>query len=176
MPQAGPRRTASIFLGDRQASKFSNPVATGTHVEDKLSVQREIYEGLTDADEQNFGLFEGGRLIASLSLVSPAMADTDCPSVFWSVGMIEVSHDHQGKGLGPGLLDAVFYSCGQPLASDLDQDGGGADLWKRWIRDHPGDIELHDPSGACLGVVTEVDGQYAPNPWATRNTRLVRMP
>ena len=175
MPHEGPYRTGSIYLGDRQAYKFSNPALTGATVRDRLRVRREVCSGIIDQDEENYGLFEGGRLIASLSLNSPAQSATDCPTAYWSVGMIEVAHEHQGKRLGPRLLDAVFHLRGSPLASDLDQDGGGADLWRRWIKKHPGCVELHDPNGIDLGVVVKVSRQrYHPPPWAVRATRLVR--
>lgn len=175
MPHCGPYRTTSIFLADRQANKFPNPSATGVSVTDKEGVVREIFTGKIDSDEEHYGLFEGRNLIASLWLDSPALAGTDCPSDYWSIGMIEVVDEHQGKGLAPCLYDAVFKMHGRPLASDLDQDGGGADLWKRWVRDYPGDIELHGPGGLLLGTVVALDGRYLPDPCAVRATRLVRV-
>lgn len=156
---------------------FETPMGTGVHVTDKTGVSREVFSGTANEEVEHYGLFEGPSLIASLSLNSPSQAaDEDCATPFWSVGMIEVLNAFQKRGLGPGLLDAVFALRGEPLASDLDQDGGGADLWRRWIRDHPGEVELCRPGGEVVGIVVQDGASYAPDPWADRETRLVRTP
>lgn len=175
MPEVGPHRTSLIFLADPQMAYFSSPVSTGLTVTDKVSIVRPVVSGSIDAEEENYGVFDGETLIARLTLTSPPPADDNCPTPYWSVGLIEVVNRFQGQGIGPGLLDAVFGHRCQPLASDLNQDGGGADLWRRWIRDHPGKIELFGPEGS-LGIVVQGRNGYAPDPWKDGRTRLVRRP
>lgn len=175
MPQAGPHRTSSIFLADTQAAYFSRPSPTGQVITDNRGVCRPVVQGEMNAEEEHYGVFEGSSLIASLTLSSPTLLNSNCPTLYWSIGLIEVTNRFQGLGIGPKLLDAVFDIRSQPLASDLDQDGGGADMWRRWIRNHPGQVELFDATGS-LGVVVNSNGTYIPDPWACRNTRLVRKP
>lgn len=175
MPNAGPHRTSLIFLADRQAERFSNPKPTQRSITDRTGVVWQVVSGRIDANEENYGVFDGASLIAIVTLSNLPPTDDDCFTGFWSIGKIEVVNQFQRRGIGPGLLDAVFALHGQPLGSDLDQDGGGVDLWRRWIKHHPGKIELYTPDGS-LGPVRERNGTYSPDPWEHRETRLVRTP
>lgn len=174
MPHAGPPRTSSIFLQDRQTAHFGNRTDTGRAFEDRDSITHRIVSGAEDDNQRHYGVFDGLNLVGYLALSRSSDQEHDCPTPYWSIGMIEIDHRYQGRRIGPGLMDGVWDLLGESLASDLDQDGGGADLWKRWIKMHPGEVELHGPNAALLGVVTQEDGAYTPNPWSERCTRLVR--
>ncbi|HEX4739074.1 MAG TPA: hypothetical protein VH331_16095 [Allosphingosinicella sp.] len=163
----------SVFLGHIQATNFASRTALPQTVSDSDGRIWALEEGLCDADERNYGLFDGSELIARLTIVSPAITANDCPTPFWSVGRIEVADRCQRRGIASGLATAVVAAIGMPLASDLDQTPGGASVWKRLIRENPGAIELHDANG-LIGSVTIKSGVYEPDPWAARATRLVR--
>ena len=174
MPQSGPYRRSLIFLEHRQASYFRTRRPIGQPFVDKLGARRDIVSGRITPEEEHYGIFEDDDLVATLALAGPA-SDGDCPTPFWSVGLIEVTNPFQRRGLGSGLFDGVFASRGQALASDLDQDAGGADLWRRWIGKHPGKIELHGPEG-LIDIVSKSVGGFTPDPWLVRESRLVRQP
>ncbi len=165
----------SIFLGDVQVSKFAFRNPLKLTVADTTGRTWTVEEGYIDADERNYGLFDGDELIARLKIISSAIADPDCPTPFWSIGRIEVIDLYQGRGIASGLEEAGVTALGSPLASDLDQTLGGAGVWRRLIREAPGAIELHDANG-LIGAVEYKHGSFVPDPWQFRETRLVRRP
>lgn len=140
-----------------------------------MSDWRNVMLGDVDDRHENYGVFEDGALIAVLILVKGPLPSDACPSPYWSVAFSAVLNQFQGRGIGPRLYDAVFNLRAAPLASDTLQHGGGADMWRRWIRKHPGKVELHGPDGS-LGVVQNTRQGYEPDPWASPDSRLVRKP
>ena len=174
MPSLGPDDRSAIHLDDRQATYFGTCFSSGESITDLRGVDWLVVIGREDSGEVNYGIFDSGRLIAHVNLAEPNLDDPH-RTQFWSVGLIQVVLKHQRKGIGSSLLDMSFRLHKRALASDTEQKGGGGRLWKRWIKAHPGKIELWEGIRP-LGPVTEKDGVYSPNPWASDTARLVRQP
>lgn len=175
MPKQGGDEN-TVFLADPQAWKFATHRQLQQAFADSTGRVWTLEEGFADQDERHFGLFDNGELIARVALLSSGNASSDCPTPFWWFGRIEVANRYQKRGIARGLQEAVQAEVGEPLASDIDQTLGGAGVWKKLIRTLPaGKIELYGANGR-IGPVEFKKGAFVPNPWAKRETRLVRLP
>ena len=162
------------FLTHAQGFKFNSRTPTPLVVTDTTGRTWPVIAGNADADERNFGLFDGDQLVARLTIQAPD-PNGDCPTPYWSIGKIEVVNSHQKRGLGRRLIEQVFGMLGAPLASDLNQTPEGASIWRHLIPLHPGKIELHDGAGGIVPVAI-VGGACSPDPWSFPEWRLVRLP
>ena len=174
MPEEGVAE-GSVFLGWAQATYFASRNPTASTFTDSGGRAWTVEKGHADADEENYGLFDGPDLVARLCILSPANAELSCPTQFWWIGRIEVVDRYQARGIAASLIAAVVTERGMPLASDLDQTQGGAALWRKLIRTSPRPIELHGAAG-LIGSVQLLNGVYQPDPWRARATRLVLLP
>ncbi|MBD2745773.1 hypothetical protein IC232_03590 [Microvirga sp. BT688] len=176
MPSSGDKE-GTVYLGTPQGMYFQKqhrrPLPQT--VIDNQNRTWTVEEGKGDKDERNFGLFENDELIAHFKIYSGAEASPDCPTDYWWTGKIQLLDRFHKEGIGTRLHDAIMNILQEPLASDLDQKIAGTNLWKRLIRQNPGKIVLLDASGNTTPVNYQ-NGSYQPNPWAVRNTRLVRLP
>lgn len=176
MPRADPYNTDETYFTDTAKVAFKGATATKETFADTTTRTWTVMAGKADGDEAHYGILDNGELVARIQLMAAHVAQ-DCPTPYSFVGMAEMPIRYRNQGIGTGLLGAVFKLHGHELASDLVQSMGAVSLWKGWIRQHPGKVELYDDTGSAA-VVTYANGQYAPAPWsrANENKRLVRKP
>ena len=164
-----------VFLADIQTSKFSMRTATPMVITDKASRAWAVEAGLSNADEQHFGLFDAGVLVARIALSSPAMSAHLHPPPCWSIGRVQVIDKLQCHWIAHQLVETIVGYRRAPLASDLDQTNGGRAMWETLIRRNSGKVELYGPQGN-MGPITGAPGAYNPAPWQFDDRRLILNP
>jgi len=172
MPRIG-SVLGTVFPKPTQAAYFASGRVLKQTTTDAKGRAWTLVAGDADDELRNYGFFDGDDLIAFVRIASPEVTADDCPTVFWSVGKIEVLDAYQQQGIGSGLIAAVMKEHGAPLASDLDLSPAAAAMWRSHIVANPGRVELHDENG-LIGIVKVLGGALHPDPWAKRETRLVR--
>lgn len=165
----------TVFLDDVRASRFVDPKVLEFEVIDDEGRAWPLMAGSRDETERNYGLFDGDRLIAFLKLISPDVTAEDCPTCFWSIARVAVLDPWMTRGIASALVGAVMLHFRAPVASHVDQTPGGAAVWKRYIRSHPGEVAIYSGSTVLGGVVWNGE-RFEPDPWADRCVRLVRHP
>lgn len=164
----------TVFLADHQTNYFAARTRTAMSITDKTGRTWPVEEGVFNASERHFGLFDNGVLVARITLTSP-LAQDEHPSPFWCVGRIQVVDRLQQNWIAHRLVEELVVQLAVPLASDIDQTNGGRRIWETLIRRQTGKVELYDPNG-LMGPVTANAGDYSPAPWQFRERRLVLNP